>query len=583
MILDFSGIVKQVNGGVYLLLNTMATRNLFWVGGTDNWNGTAGTKWANASGGTGGEAEPDADDNVFFDANSGAVTVTVATSVRPCLSIDFTGFTGTFAGSLGLQVNANVILDPGATYTHTGTINCLTTGASTFTSNGASITSPVAINGSGGTITFQDNLNTTGRLTLTQGTFDFNSFDITAGGFTSTSNANVKVLTPNGGSLYITGTGTWVTSGTQTNLTLNTSGMNIYCTGSAADMRTSNSQSVLANVFFQGSGTATFGLGSGVWGNVEVSGATITTFTVSANVQLNNLDFTGFTGDFNGSTAFRMAGDLVMTSSMTTTNTGTITNNKNGAITLNTANVSMDCGYTISGGASCAVTLGSSFKLTAARTLTLFNSGNGTLDLAGYNLTCGILTSTASNTRTFTYGSGTVELTSTGTVFNVANTNLTKSANTATLKISDSSGVAKTCNSSAQGAYPENINFSGAGSFALKGSNTFTTITAGTGGTTLFFSPSTTTTVTNFNVNGTSGSKITINTDGASTDHSLVKAGGGVVDCNYLNIQHSRATPSYNTWFAGNGSINNQATPTAGYGWNFTTSTTAKGGFMPFM
>lgn len=559
--------------------------NRFWVGGTDNWNGTAGSKWATTSGGTGGAAEPTASDDVFFDANSGAVTVTVTTSVRPCLSIDFTGFTGTYAGSIGIQVNANVTLDSGATYTSTGTINCLTTGASTFTSNGASITMPVAINGSGGTITFQDNLTTTGRLTLTQGTFDFNGKTISTGGFTSTSNANVKVLTPNGGTLYITGTGTWITSGTQTNLTLNTSGMNIYNTGSAADMRTANSQSVLANVIFSGSGTAAFGLGSGIWGNVTVSGATITTFTVSANIQCNNLDFTGFTGDFNGSTAFRMAGDLVMTSSMTTTNTGTITNNKNGAITLNTSNVSMDCGYTISGGASCAVTLGSSFKLTAARTLTIFNSGNGTLDLAGYNLTCGILTSTSSNTRTFTYGSGTVELTGTGTVFNVTNTNLTKSANTATLKISDSSGVAKTCNASAQGAFPENINFSGAGSFALKGTNTFTTITAGTAGSSLLFQASTVTTVTNFNVNGTGtgASQITINTDGASTDHSLVKAGGGVVDCNYLNIQHSRATPSYNTWFAGSGSTNNQSVSTTGYGWNFTTSTIAKGGFMPFM
>lgn len=559
--------------------------NRYWVGGTDNWNGTAGSKWATTSGGTGGAAEPTASDDVFFDGNSGAVTVTVATSVRHCLSLNFTGFTGTFAGSLGLQVNANVILDPGATYTNTGTINCLTTGASTFTSNGASIASPVAINGSGGTITFQDNLTTTGRLTLTQGTFDFNGKTISTGGFTSTSNANVKVLTPNGGTLYITGTGTWITSGTQTNLTLNTSGMNIYNTGSAADMRTANSQSVMANVIFSGSGTAAFGLGTGIWGNVTVSGATITTFTVSANIQVNNLDFTGFTGDFNGSTAFRMAGDLIMTSSMTTTNTGTITNNKNGAITLNTANVSMDCGYTISGGASCAVTLGSSFKLTAARTLTLFNSGNGTLDLAGYNLTCGILTSTSFNTRTFTYGSGTVELTGTGTVFNVANTNLTKSTNTATLKISNSSGVAKTCNASAQGAFPENINFSGAGSFALKGTNTFTTITAGTAGSSLLFQASTTTTVTNFNVNGTGtgASQITINTDGASTDHSLVKAGGGVVDCNYLNIQHSRATPSYNTWFAGSGSTNNQSVSTTGYGWNFTTSTIAKGGFMPFM
>ena len=57
----------------------------YWVGGTANWDGTAGTKWATTSGGAGGASVPTAADNVFFDAASGAVTVTVAATSN-CLN-----------------------------------------------------------------------------------------------------------------------------------------------------------------------------------------------------------------------------------------------------------------------------------------------------------------------------------------------------------------------------------------------------------------------------------------------------------------------------------------------------------------
>jgi hypothetical protein len=49
----------------------------------------------------------------------------------------------------------------------------------------------------------------------------------------------------------------------------------------------------------------------------------------------------------------------------------------------------------------------------------------------------------------------------------------------------------------------------------------------------------------------------------------LTKTGGGVISSDYLNIQHSVASPA-NTWYAGANSTNNQATATAGSGWIFT-------------
>ena len=67
----------------------------YWVGGTANWDGTAGTKWATTSGGAGGSAIPTTADDVYFDNNSGAVTVTVvgSASITNCKSLNFLGFT----------------------------------------------------------------------------------------------------------------------------------------------------------------------------------------------------------------------------------------------------------------------------------------------------------------------------------------------------------------------------------------------------------------------------------------------------------------------------------------------------------
>ena len=67
----------------------------YWVGGTATWDATAGTKWAATSGGAGGETVPTTADDVYFDANSGAVTVTTSSNVN-ARNLDFTGFTGTF-------------------------------------------------------------------------------------------------------------------------------------------------------------------------------------------------------------------------------------------------------------------------------------------------------------------------------------------------------------------------------------------------------------------------------------------------------------------------------------------------------
>ena len=97
----------------------MASR--YWVGGSATWDGTAGSKWSTTSGGAGGAAVPTNADDVFFDANSGSVTVTVSGS-RACLNLDTSGFTGTIDfGSSVLTIanggtNGAVYIAPTGTY-----------------------------------------------------------------------------------------------------------------------------------------------------------------------------------------------------------------------------------------------------------------------------------------------------------------------------------------------------------------------------------------------------------------------------------------------------------------------------------
>jgi hypothetical protein len=76
----------------------------YWVGGTANWDGTAGTKWATSSGGAGGASVPSSADDVFFSVLSTG-TCTIATGNTGAKSINCTGFLGTIAGTGAITVS----------------------------------------------------------------------------------------------------------------------------------------------------------------------------------------------------------------------------------------------------------------------------------------------------------------------------------------------------------------------------------------------------------------------------------------------------------------------------------------------
>ncbi|MCC6323730.1 hypothetical protein IT400_02970, partial [Candidatus Nomurabacteria bacterium] len=97
----------------------------YWVtGGTGNWNSTS--NWASTSGGGSGVSIPTNTDNCYFDANSGSGTSTINAS-SACADLNFTGFTGTIAGSSALEVKGSFTAVQTMTWTYTGAITFTST------------------------------------------------------------------------------------------------------------------------------------------------------------------------------------------------------------------------------------------------------------------------------------------------------------------------------------------------------------------------------------------------------------------------------------------------------------------------
>ncbi|MEZ4156742.1 MAG: hypothetical protein R3B52_02085 [Candidatus Paceibacterota bacterium] len=207
----------------------------YWVGGTASWDGTAGTKWAATSGGGGGQAIPTTSDTCYFDASSSGV-VTVAAGNTGCGDIDFTGFTGTLAGSASLTIAGSLTLDDTMTNSYTGALTFSSTGSETITSDGVALDSNVTFNGVSGVFALADAFETgsTRTVTLTNGTFDANDQNFTAGFFNS-SNSNTRTVTMGDGVWSLSAVdGNLLNLSTDTNLTFTAGANPILFTGDSA-------------------------------------------------------------------------------------------------------------------------------------------------------------------------------------------------------------------------------------------------------------------------------------------------------------------------------------------------------------
>lgn len=218
----------------------------YWVGSgsTTNWNATVPTNWANTDGGAGDATVPAAGDRVFFTSNSGTGASVWNTAISLTM-LDCTGSKNAIThGNVTITLSAgNVVLPTGVggTYTTISTSAVFsftgTAGTQQLTTNGFR-PGGVTINGVGGTLQLQDNLqfftDPLTNFTLTNGTFDAQAFSVTIGRF-SAANANTKVLIGSG--LWtLTGTGT-VFSLVNTGTTVAAFTSNITATATVATTR----------------------------------------------------------------------------------------------------------------------------------------------------------------------------------------------------------------------------------------------------------------------------------------------------------------------------------------------------------
>ena len=256
------------------------------------------------------------------------------------------------------------------------------------------------------------------------------------------------------------------------------------------------------------------------------------------------------------------------------TTTGTLSSTKTGGTA--TLQGSINAGALTVNGASGTFNLGTGLSHVISGVV---NLTEGSLDLSSSDVTAGSFLSSNTNTRSLNLGSGTFYLTASGPAWDLStSTNATIIPGSSTIKFINASNSSKTFEGG--GKTYNNIWFSegtGNGSYTISGNNTFNDFKDdGSVAHSIYFTSGTTQHLSSWNVSGSAGQLITINSTDSGT-HSLYLEGSGIVNADYLNIQHSIAITN-GRWFAGLNSINNQDVYSPGSGWIFQIESIYRGG-----
>ncbi|MEO8147361.1 MAG: T9SS type A sorting domain-containing protein [Bacteroidia bacterium] len=194
---------NSIDGGnvTGITINAPTSQNLYWVGGSGNWNDSA--HWATSSGGIGNNCVPTQYDNVFFDANSfssSADTVSASGVIIYCHNIDWSGainnpvFQNPVIGGGRLKVSGSFTLKSGMNWS--GAVEFVgSTQGNTITTGGQYIRYATFDNPTGGWI-LNDSIHND-IMSLRNGTFDSNNHSIYCNSFyagTSSGNSKAKAL-----------------------------------------------------------------------------------------------------------------------------------------------------------------------------------------------------------------------------------------------------------------------------------------------------------------------------------------------------------------------------------------------------
>jgi hypothetical protein len=248
------------NSGV----NFPAGKTVYWnLAGTQNWSATA---WATTSGGSPAlDNFPLPQDTAVFDNAGSAGTVTLQAFNVGTLDMSARTSAMTLSGGGEPFVYGDWTFGTGVTSSSTsGTITFQGRSTQTITSNGVSFGCPVTIDCRTGTVQLADaiSLENPRALSLTTGTFDAVTYNVTAGRFAE--NGGIKTLRM--------GSGTWTLSGTATVWDVLASTLTFY--KGTADILLSNTTTTART--FAGAGLS--------YNKLTIGGATGTsTLTISGN------------------------------------------------------------------------------------------------------------------------------------------------------------------------------------------------------------------------------------------------------------------------------------------------------------
>jgi hypothetical protein len=279
-----------------------AAKTVYWRNtGGSNWSGN----WSFTDGGSAdATAFPLAQDTAVFatypTTAGSTATINAAWNIGTIDMSARTSNTMTLACSQAPSIYGNWINGTGTTLSGIATLTFAGRGSQTITSAGKTFTQSFDFNSPSGSVTLQDafisNRSNSLAFSVTQGTFDANSYNITLSGATSgfrcDQSSNPRTVTLGTGTTIIAGTNGWQ-AGISTNLTVTGTG--------TISMTSTNAKN------FSGGSVQTYPtLNQGGTGTLNVIGSN--KFAGLTNTAIGRIQFTG--GTTNEFTSFTISGAL---------------------------------------------------------------------------------------------------------------------------------------------------------------------------------------------------------------------------------------------------------------------------------
>jgi len=263
-----------------------AAKTVYWnLAGAQSWSATG---WATSSGGSPSVNNfPLAQDTAVFD-NTGSVTGTITINAAWNIgTLDMSARTSAMTlstGSNAPSIYGNWTNGSGTTLSGTGQITFAGRGSQSITSAAKTFSQTININSPSGTVSLNDALASSNGITVTNGTFNAVSYNVTAANFSS-NNSNTRTISMGSGTWTLSGTGTvWDTAAT-TGLTFNKGTANIVLSNTTTFARTFAGGGLTYNKLTIGGATGTSALtiqGSNTFSEID------STKTVAHTITLTN-------------------------------------------------------------------------------------------------------------------------------------------------------------------------------------------------------------------------------------------------------------------------------------------------------